>query len=53
MTYETGGFYECYKYSKNFNLPIKFVVEDNEMSTNTKTSISRKKTKKFQWCNKL
>ena len=48
MTYETGGFYECYKYSKNFNLPIKFVVEDNEMSTNTKTSIAwGKKQKNF------
>ena len=39
MTYETGGFYECYKYSKNFKLPIKFIVEDNNMSTNTKTNI--------------
>ena len=34
MTYETGVFYECYKYAKNFNLPIKFVVEDNNLSTN-------------------
>jgi pyruvate dehydrogenase E1 component alpha subunit len=48
MTYETGGFYECYKYSKNFNLPIRFVVEDNEMSTNTKTSTAwGKKQKNF------
>ena len=39
MTFETGGFYECYKYSKNFKLPIKFIVEDNNMSTNTKTNI--------------
>tara|TARA_B000000532_G_C18804209_1_gene378392 strand:+ start:23 stop:622 length:600 start_codon:yes stop_codon:yes gene_type:complete len=37
MTYETGVFYECYKYAKNFNLPIKFVVEDNNLSTNTPT----------------
>ncbi len=37
MTYETGIFYECYKYANNFKLPIKFVVEDNNMSTNTKT----------------
>ena len=28
MTFETGIFHECYKYSKNHNLPIKFVVED-------------------------
>ena len=39
MTYETGVFFECYKYSKNFNLPIKFVVEDNNMSTNTNTKL--------------
>jgi len=37
MTYETGVFYECYKYSTNFKLPIKYVVEDNDMSTNTST----------------
>jgi len=37
MTYETGTFHECYKYSRNFNLPIEFVVEDNNMSTNTPT----------------
>lgn len=48
MTYETGGFYECYKYSKNFKLPIKFVVEDNNMSTNTKTNVAwGKKQKKL------
>ena len=37
MTFETGVFHECYKYSKNHNLPIKFVVEDNNLSTNTPT----------------
>ena len=37
MTYETGIFMENYKYSKNFNLPIKFVIEDNGVSTNTPT----------------
>lgn len=47
MTFETGVFHECYKYSKNFNLPIKFVVEDNNMSTNTPTDKTwRKKSKK-------
>ena len=35
MTYETGVFHEVYKYSKNFKLPIKFVIEDNGLSTNT------------------
>ena len=37
MTFETGVFYESYKYAKNFDLPIQFVVEDNNMSTNTPT----------------
>jgi TPP-dependent pyruvate/acetoin dehydrogenase alpha subunit len=49
MTFETGTFYECYKYSKNHKLPIKFVVEDNNMSTNTPTNkvwIKKKKIPK-------
>lgn len=37
MTFETGTFMENYKYAKNFDLPIKFVVEDNGISTNTPT----------------
>ena len=37
MTFETGTFMENYKYAKNFNLPIKFIVEDNKVSTNTPT----------------
>jgi len=37
MTFETGIFYEAYKYAKNFNLPLQFVVEDNNLSTNTPT----------------
>ncbi len=40
MTYETGIFYECYKYAKNFKLPIKFIVEDNNLSTNTPTNLA-------------
>ena len=40
MTYETGIFFECYKYSKNFNLPIRYIVEDNSMSTNTNTKLA-------------
>jgi TPP-dependent pyruvate/acetoin dehydrogenase alpha subunit len=35
MTFETGIFYESYKYAKNFDLPLQFVVEDNNLSTNT------------------
>ena len=46
MTFETGTFHECYKYSKNFKLPIKFVIEDNNMSTNSPTNkVWAKKTK--------
>ena len=37
MTFDTGTFMENYKYAKNFDLPIKFVVEDNGVSTNTPT----------------
>jgi TPP-dependent pyruvate/acetoin dehydrogenase alpha subunit len=37
MTFETGIFHECYKYAKNHKLPIKFVIEDNGLSTNTPT----------------
>lgn len=37
MAFETGIFMENHKYSKNFDLPIKFVVEDNGVSTNTPT----------------
>jgi pyruvate dehydrogenase E1 component alpha subunit len=37
MTAETGVFHEVYKYSRCHDLPINFVVEDNNMSTNTPT----------------
>ena len=37
MTFETGIFYESYKYVKNVDLPLQFVVEDNNLSTNTPT----------------
>lgn len=38
MAFETGGFYEMHKYAQRYNLPIRFVVEDNGVSTNTPTS---------------
>ena len=37
MTFETGGFHECHKYGKNFDLPLQFVVEDNNLSVHTPT----------------
>lgn len=38
MSFETGAFYEMYKYATNHDLPITFVVEDNGLSTNTPTA---------------
>jgi pyruvate dehydrogenase E1 component alpha subunit len=46
MAFETGGFYEMYKYSKNYDLPIRFVVEDNGVSTNTPTEETWNKIKR-------
>ena len=40
MTFETGVFHESYKYSKNFDLPLKFVVEDNNLSVHTPTDVA-------------
>lgn len=40
MTMETGVFHEAYKYSQNFNLPLQFVVEDNNLSVHTPTDIA-------------
>ena len=37
MTYETGLFWEAYKFSQNRDLPITFVVEDNGKSVTTDT----------------
>jgi pyruvate dehydrogenase E1 component alpha subunit len=38
MAFETGGFMEMHKYALRYDLPIKFVVEDNGVSTNTPTA---------------
>ena len=45
MTSETGIAHECIKYSRNFKLPIHFVIEDNEKSvcTNTRKAWNQKK----------
>ena len=37
MTSETGIAHECIKYSRNKNLPIHFIVEDNRKSVCTDT----------------
>lgn len=43
MTMETGVFHEAHKYATNFDLPIQFVVEDNDLSVHTPTSAAWKK----------
>ena len=40
MTMETGVFHEAYKYAKNLNLPLQWVVEDNDMSVHTPTEMA-------------
>ncbi len=40
MTSETGIANECIKFSINFNLPITFVIEDNDLSVCTKTRLA-------------
>jgi len=37
MTAETGMAYECIKYSYHMKLPIKFIIEDNDISVCTPT----------------
>ena len=37
MTSETGAAHECIKYSRNHNLPIHFIIEDNGKSVCTDT----------------
>lgn len=37
MAAETGGFWECVKYSFWHQLPITFIIEDNGLSVNTPT----------------
>lgn len=37
MSFESGIFYEVHKYARNFELPLYFIVEDNEISTYTPT----------------
>lgn len=40
MAFESGIFYEVHKYARNFELPLYFVVEDNDVSTNTPTKVT-------------
>ena len=47
MTFETGVFHESYKYAKNFNLPLQFVVEDNNLSVHTPTDVAWNRKQKI------
>lgn len=40
MTFESGIFHEVYKYARNHDLPLEFVIEDNGLSTNTPTEFA-------------
>jgi len=37
MSAETGAFHEAYKYARNYDLPITFIVESNKLSVLTPT----------------
>lgn len=39
MAARTGIFYESVRYAEGFDLPVTFVVEDNDLSVNTPTSV--------------
>ena len=45
MTSETGIVHECIKYSRNLNLPIHFIIEDNQKSVCTNTRNTWKQNK--------
>ena len=47
MTFETGIFHETYT-PKNFNLPIKYIIEDNGLCTNTQLNSLGIKLKNHQ-----
>lgn len=47
MSFESGIFYEVHKYARNFDLPLYFVVEDNDVSTYTPTEATWNKKKEI------
>jgi pyruvate dehydrogenase E1 component alpha subunit len=47
MSFESGIFYEVHKYARNFDLPIVFVVEDNNVSTYTPTEATWNKKREI------
>lgn len=47
MSFESGIFYEVHKYARNFDLPLYFIVEDNEVSTYTPTVVTWNKKREI------
>jgi pyruvate dehydrogenase E1 component alpha subunit len=47
MSFESGIFYEVHKYARNFDLPIVFIVEDNDVSTYTPTEATWNKKREI------
>ena len=47
MSFESGIFYEVHKYARNFDLPIYFIVEDNDISTYTPTEATWNKKREM------
>lgn len=50
MAARTGIMHECWSYALNFDLPITFIIEDNGLSTDTKTKeVWGVKNNELQW----
>jgi len=50
MTAESGEFIHCWKYALHYDLPITFIIEDNGLSTDTKTQeVWGKKNSEWLW----
>jgi pyruvate dehydrogenase E1 component alpha subunit len=47
MSFESGIFYEVHKYARNFDLPLYFIVEDNDVSTYTPTEVTWNKKREI------
>lgn len=47
MSFESGIFYEVHKYARNFELPLYFIVEDNDVSTYTPTEATWNKKREI------
>ena len=47
MSAETGAFHEAYKFARNHELPITFVIEDNKKSVETPTDLIWGRTKPY------